>query len=193
MVRQYVAYALSYRNIEEMMKERGISIDRATINRWVIKYAPLLEKAFGNKHKRPTNQNWQIDETYIKIRGRWDYLYHAIDKNVKTIDFMFSVTCDHQAASKFFGKAIGSNGLPSAVQLLINNLCCLFIAVRQVKYLNNIVEQDHQHIKRITKPILGFKSFTAANATLAGIELHHMLKKGQCALFSIPGINYFLH
>ena len=123
-------------------------------------------------------------------------MYRAVDKNGATVDFMFSVTRDRQAAAKFFSKAIGSNGLPTTVtidksgannaalaglnlQFLINNLGGLFITVKQVKYLNNIAEQDHRQIKRITRPMLGFKSFAAANATLAGIELHHMIKKGQ--------------
>ncbi len=195
-VRWYVAYALSYRNIEEMMKERSISIDHATINRWVIKYAPLLEKAFRSKHKRPTGMSWRMDETYIKNKGKWGYLYRAVDKDGATIDFMFSAKRDRSAALKFFRKAIGSNGLPHTVTIdksgannaalerlnllfLMSSLCFLFITIRQIKYLNNIIEQDHRHIKRITKPMLGFKSFAAAKATIAGIELHHMLKKGQ--------------
>jgi len=195
-VRWYVAYALSYRNIEEMMKERGIIVDHATINRWVIKYAVLLEKEFRNKHKRPTGMSWRMDETYVKNKGKWGYLYRAVDKEGATVDFMFSMKRDRKAALRFFKKAIGSNGMPHTVTIdksgannaaleqlnmlfLMGNLCFMFINIRQIKYLNNIVEQDHRHIKRITNPMLGFKSFASAKATIAGVELHHMLKKGQ--------------
>jgi len=195
-VRWYVAYALSYRNIEEMMQERGIAVDHATINRWVIKYAPLLEKTFRNQHKRPTGMSWRMDETYVKNKGKWGYLYRAVDQDGATVDFMFSAKRDRSAALRFFKQAISSNGLPHTITIdksgankaaldrlnllfLMSNLCFLFINIRQIKYLNNIIEQDHRHIKRITKSMLGFKSFAAAKATLAGIELHHMLKKGQ--------------
>jgi putative transposase len=195
-VRWYVAYALSYRNIEEMIKERGILVDHATINRWVIKYAALLEKEFRNKHKRSTGMSWRMDETYIKNKGKWGFLYRAVDKEGDTVDFMFSAKRDCKAALRFFKKAIGSSGSPHTVTIdksgannaaleqlnelfLMNNLCFLFITIRQIKYLNNIVEQDHRHIKRIIKPMLGFKSFASAKATIAGVELHHMLRKGQ--------------
>lgn len=195
-IRWYVAYSLSYRNIEEMLKERGIEVDHATINRWVIEYAPLLEEEFRKKHKRTTGLSWRMDETYLKNNGKWGFLYRATDKAGDTVDFMFSAKRDRKAALRFFKKAIGSNGLPHTVtidksgannaaleqineQFLLNNLCFLFIIIRQIKYLNNIVEQDHRHIKLIIKPMLGFKSFVSAKATIAGIELHHMLKKGQ--------------
>jgi putative transposase len=200
-VRWYVAYALSYRNIEEMMKERGIAVDHATINRWVIKYAPLLEGEFRKKHKLPTGLSWRMDETYLKNKGKWGFLYRATDKNGDTVDFMFSAKRDRKAALRFFKKAIGSSGLPHTVTIdksgansaaleqlneifLINNLCIMFIIVRQCKYLNNIVEQDHRHIKKIIKPMLGFKSLSSAKATIAGVELHHMLRKGQMASFA---------
>ena len=195
-VRWCVAYSLSYRNIEEMLRERGISIDHATINRWVIKCLPQLEKEFRKKYKRQTGLSWRMDETYVKNRGKWAYLYRAVDKQGKAIDFMLSAKRDRKAALRFFKKAIGSNGLPHTLTIdksgpnnaalenlntlfLTNNLCILFIVIRQIKYLNNIVEQDHRHIKRIIKPMLGFKTFVSAKATIAGIELHHMLKKGQ--------------
>ncbi len=195
-VRWYVAYSLSYRDIEEMIKERGISVDHATINRWVVKYAPLLEGEFRKKHKRPVGMSWRMDETYVKNKGKWGFLYRAVDKEGDTVDFMFSAKRDRKAAWRFFKKAIGSSGLPHTVTIdksgannaaleqlnelfLTNNLCFLFIVIRQIKYLNNIVEQDHRHIKKVIKPMFGFKSFASAKATIAGVELHHMLKKGQ--------------
>jgi len=194
-VRWYVAYSLSYRDIEEMLKERGILVDHATINRWVLEYAPLLENKFRKKYKRPVGMSWRMDETYLKNGGKWGFLYRAVDKEGDTVDFMFSAKRDRKAALRFFKKAIGSNGFPHTVTIdksgannaaleqlnelfLMSNLCFLFMTIRQIKYLNNIVEQDHRHIKRII-PMLGFKSFVSAKATIAGVELHHMLRKGQ--------------
>ncbi|WP_423063547.1 IS6 family transposase [Candidiatus Paracoxiella cheracis] len=198
-VRWYLAYALSYRNIEELMLERGVNVDHSTINRWVIKYAPLLEAEFRKKHKSPVGGSWRMHETYIKVKGDWHYLYRAVDKEGNTIDFLLSKQRDKQAAKRFFKKAIGTHGLPKKVTIdksgsnksalksinliltLLSMICGVFITifVRDIKYLNNIVEQDHRSIKRIIKPMMGFKSFDTAEATLAGIELHHMLQKGQ--------------
>ena len=198
-VRWYVAYALSYRDIEEMMAERGVSVDHSTINRWVIKYGPELEAEFRKHNKRNVGISWRMDETYIKVKGEWVYLYRAVDKEGNTIDFMLSKKRDKAAAKTFFNKAIGAHGLPEKVtidksgsnkagldalnvQLAILILlgCALSpMLIRQIKYLNNIIEQDHRFIKKITKPMMGFKSFEAAQATIAGIELHHMLRKGQ--------------
>lgn len=198
-VRWYLTYSLSCRDIEEMMLERGIKVDHSTINRWVIEYAPLLEDEFRKQSKRKTGSSWRMDETYIKTKGKWCYFYRAVDKEGKTIDFMLSKNRDQVAANAFFIKAIGSSGLPEKItidksgankagidainlQLFVLSLlgCTLMqIEVRQIKYLNNIIEQDHRGIKRITNPMMGFKAFHSAEATLAGIELCRMLKKGQ--------------
>lgn len=199
LVRWYLAYSLSYRDIEELALERGLKVDHSTINRWVIEYAPLLEETFRKHHKRTTGISWRVDETYIKVKGQWLYLYRVVDKEGHTVDFFFSEKRDEPAARAFFSKAIGSNGFPEKVTMdksgankagidAINLLLALLfmmgglffqITVRQIKYLNNIVEQDHRFIKKITKPMKGFKAFHSAQATLAGIELHHMLRKGQ--------------
>jgi transposase-like protein len=188
-IRWYAAYALSYRNPEEMMAERGVSVDHSTINRWAIRYLPLLEKIF-RKHKRPVGESWRMDETYIKVQGQWKYLYRAVDKEGKTIDFLLRAQRDKAAATRFFKKARGQNGDPVKVTMDksgankaamdgINKDRDVPIEVRQIKYLNNIVEQDHRAVKRITKPMMGFKSFRAASYVLAGIELMHMIRKGQ--------------
>jgi putative transposase len=188
-VRWYVAYSLSYRDVEELMLERGVEVDHSTINRWVVHYSPNLLSEFKNKKKK-TGISWRMDETYIKIKGAWHYLYRAVDKEGDTIDFMLSKKRDKDAARKFFKKAIKSSGKPLKINMdksganrtgveEINKNLSKKIEVQQVKYLNNIVEQDHRFIKKKINPMMGFKSFNSANATLEGIELHHMLKKKQ--------------
>jgi len=198
-VRWYVAYSLSYRDIEELMLERGVEVDHSTLNRWVIHYAPLLENKFSKNYKRKVGNSWRMDETYIKVKGVWHYLYRAVDKDGDTVDFMLSKNRNLAAAKAFFDKAICTNGLPEKVtidksgankagldainlQLIILALLrytLMQINIRQIKYLNNIVEQDHRGIKRIVNPMMGFKSFYSAQATIAGIELYRMLKKSQ--------------
>src|SRR5665647_2579010 len=188
-IRWYAAYALSYRNLETVMQERGVAVDHSTISRWAIRFLPLLEKVLRQR-KRPVGSSWRMDETYIKVGGQWKYLYRAVDKQGHTIDFLLRAKRDTVAAAKFFEKAMKQNGYPQKVTMDksgankaaidgINEGRDIQIEVRQIKYLNNIVEQDHRSVKRITQPMLGFKSFSAARAILAGIELMHMIRKGQ--------------
>jgi len=188
-VRWYCAYALSSRNIEEMMQERGYNIDHSTVNRWVDEYSPKLLDKF-NKNKRKVGNRWYVDETYIKVKGKWKYYYRAVDKQGHTIDFLLTAKRDKKAAKRFFKKSIKSSGKPSLVNLdksgankaavkQYNEDCNKRIKIRQNKYKNNIVEQDHRNIKRITRPMLGFKNFHCAQRKLKGIELMKMIKKGQ--------------
>jgi putative transposase len=185
----YAAYPLSYRHVEELMQERGVSVDHATINRWVLKYSALLEAAFHHR-KRPVWLSWRMDETYIRIKGQWYYLYRAVDKIGQTIDFLLTAQRDERAAKRFLTKAIRRHGVPEKITIDgseanaaairgYNEAHGTAIIIRRGKYLNNVVEQDHQAVKRVTRPMLGFKSFGAAQSTLVGIELMHMLKKGQ--------------
>lgn len=196
-VRWYVAYAISYRNIEELMAERGSSVDHATINRWVIEYAPLLEEFFRQRYKIPVSSSWRMDETYIKIKGEWHYLYRAVDKEGQTIDFMLSKKRDREAVEDFLEKVIGCSGIPDKVTIdksgankagleainiqleILLMWAGQFFEIRQIKYLNNLVEQNHRAIKRIVNPMMGFKAFHSAEATLSGVELYHMLRKSQ--------------
>jgi putative transposase len=191
-IRWYVAYPLSYRHIEEMMEERGVSVDHSSIIRWAIRFLPLIEK-MARKHKRPVGGSWRMDETYIKVKGVWKYLYRAVDKQGKSVDFLLTAKRDMAAAKRFFDKAMTANGAPDKVAMdksgankaaidKINAGRAVPITVRQVKYLNNIVEQDHRAIKRVTRPMLGFKSFRSAGNVLAGVELMHMIWKGQFAI-----------
>ena len=159
------------------------------MNRWVIKYAPLLEKAF-HKKKKQTGDRWQLDETYLKVKGQWKYYYRAVDKQGNTIDFLLTAKRDKKAALRFLTKTIGRNVKPGLVNINKSgsNKACIKqfnyennrrIKIRQCKYLNNIIEQDHRNVKRITRNMLGFKNFDSAQSTLAGIELMAMIKKGQ--------------
>ena len=115
-VRWYVAYPLSTRHVEELMEERGVEVDHSTINRWVIKYSPQLEEAF-HRRKRPVWVSWRMDETYIKVKGQWRYLYRAVDKQGQTIDFLLTEHRDKEAALCFLKKAIRRNGLPETCLL----------------------------------------------------------------------------
>ena len=188
-VRWYVAYPISYRQLEEMMEERGVEVDHSTLNRWVVKYVPLLDPRFRAR-KRPVGSSWRLDETYVKVKGAWKYLYRAVDKAVATVDFLLTAKRDRKAALRFLRKAIGHHGIPEKITIDKSgaNTAAIEsynaeheadIEIRQIKYLNNIVEQDHRAVKRATRPMLGFKSFWSSAATLAGIDLMHMIRKGQ--------------
>ena len=199
-IRWYAAYPLSCRHLEEMMEERGVTVDHSTVSRWAIRFLPLLEKTF-RKYKRPVGGSWRMDETYIQVKGVWKYLYRAVDRDGKTIDFLLTAKRDKAAAKRFFDKAMQANGVPEKVTMdksgankaaidEINANREKPMVVRQVKYLNNIVEQDHRAMKRITKSMLGFKSFQSAKNILAGIELMHMIRKGQIMMEGADKMSY---
>ena len=116
-VRWYVAYPLSDRQVEELMQERGVSVDHATINRWVVKYSAQLEAAF-HRRKGPVWLSWRMDETYIRVKGQWRYLYRAVDKFGQTIDFLLTEQRDEHAATRFLTKAIRPHGVPEKVRLM---------------------------------------------------------------------------
>nr|WP_281278377.1 IS6 family transposase [Zongyanglinia marina] len=177
----YVRYAVSYRDLEEIMTERGVEVDHATLNRWVVKFSPTIA-ANAQARKKPTAISWRMDETYIKVRGKWTYLYRAVDRDGQTLDFMLSERRDTAAARRFFKRAVGSNGIPDRIAIDKSgaNLAGLqklnvilkftgtgrIINIVQSKYLNNIVEQDHRFIKRITRPILGFSGLKTLRQSL---------------------------
>ena len=193
-VRWYLRYGLSYRDLEEMLRERGASPDHTSIFRWVQRFTPQLLEAFKSR-KAPVGGRWRMDETYIKVKGQARYLYRAVDKNGDTVDFLLTARRDRDAARRFLEKAVKNNGVPSLVNIDKSganqagiedyNESLGFgppdIEVRQCKYLNNIVEQEHRNVKRRIRPMLGFKSFWTARVVLGGIELVHMLRKGQLA------------
>ncbi len=192
-VRWYLRYSLSYRDLEEMMLERGLHVDHTTIYRWVQHYAPELEKRC-RPHLKATTDSWRVDETYIKVKKEWVYLYRAVDSQGNTLGFFFSPTRDAKAAKRFFLKTLAASqsSEPRAINVDKNAAYPKASAelkaeghlpesceLRQVKYLNNLVEQDHRFIKRLTKPGMGFFSFETAWRTLQGYEIMKMIRKGQ--------------
>ncbi|MGH1049394.1 MULTISPECIES: IS6 family transposase [Bacillus] len=195
-VRWYLRYNLSFRDLVEMMEERGLSLAHTTIMRWVHQYGPELDKRV-RRHLKSTNDSWRVDETYVKVKGQWMYLYRAVDSKGNTIDFHLSKTRDHRAAKRFFKKALWSfhaskprvitvdknPAYPIAFEeLKKEKKMPVGIQIRQVKYLNNIVEQDHRFIKKRVRSMLGLKSFRTATSILSGIEAMHIIKKGQLIL-----------
>ena len=184
-------FTLSYRDVEELMSIRGIKVDHSTIQRWVFKFSKEVEKNM-HKRKKQVCDSWRMDETYIKVKGRDMYLYRAVDKYGNTVDFLLTRRRQKISAQKFFNKAIGNNGKPRIVNidksgsnssaiLTVNkrSLSTKKIKIRKVKYLNNIIEQDHRRIKRRIRIMTGFKEFESAQRTLSGIEVVSIIKKDQ--------------
>jgi len=184
-------FSLSYRELEEMAYIRGAVIDHSTLQRWIKRFVQLIDIQV-RKRKKPVVSSWRMDETYIKLNGSWIYLYRAVDALGNTIEFLLRKNRDKAAAKAFFRKAFRNNDRPdkvnvdksgsnmSALNSANNNLPDdQQIQIRQNKYLNNIIEQDHRFIKKRTKPMLGFKNFQSAKITIAGIENIRMIQKGQ--------------
>ncbi len=192
-VRWYCRYQLSYRDVEEMMKDRGLAVDHSTIYRWVQRYAPEI-----NKRMRPylkmSGTSYRIDETYIRVGKECKYLYRAVDKEGQTIEFMLSAKRDVLAAKRFFKKVMRADHrrLPLSINVdknaaypdaftasqaekVLPHDCKL----RRVKYLNNVIEQDHRFIKKKVRASQCFKRFHTAERTLEGIEAINMIRKGQ--------------
>ena len=168
-VRWYVAYPLRLRHVEEMMQVRGVFVDHSTVHRWAVRMLPVLAGVF-RRRKRPVSRSWRMDETYIKVSGKWKYLYRAVDRDGGTVDFLLTAKRDLAAARRFLERAINLHDVPEKITIdksgantaaieSVKANACVDIVMRQNKYLNNIVEQDHRAIKRITRPMLGFKSF----------------------------------
>ena len=213
-VRWYVRYSLSYRDLEEMMRERGLHVDHTTIYRWVQHFAPELDKRC-RPHLKACNDSWRVDETYIKVKKVWMYLYRAVDSGGNTLEFLLSPTRDAEAAKRFFVKALHATAgsapqacpveeptavadlnpttsaprvinvdknaaYPKAIaDLKAAGILPASVELRQVKYLNNLIEQDHRFIKRVVKPGMGFFSVETAGRTLQGYEVMNMIRKGQ--------------
>jgi len=190
-VRWYLTYKLSYRDLVEMMAERGVDVSHTTILRWVQRFVPEFEKRW-NRYARAAGSSWRVDETYIRVRGRWTYLYRAVDRQGLTVDFLLSERRDIAAAKLFFTQAIKPHGPPKRItldgypathaalsELKAEEVLPQRTIVRTSKYLNNLSEQDHRRVKQRVYPMLGFKRFANATVTISGVELVHRIRKEQ--------------
>src|SRR5262245_54211023 len=192
-VRWYLRYSLSLRGVEELLEERGLEADHTTVWRWVQCYGPELEQRM-RRHLKATNKSWRVDETYVRVKGRWYYLYRAIDSAGATIDFLLSARRDADAAKRLFRKALSDPSHPQP-RVINTDLAPIYASAipgikkegilrrrcrhRPIQYLNNILEQDHRAIKRRVNAKQGFREFQAARRTIQGYEAMHMIRKGQ--------------
>ena len=198
-VRWYLSFKLSSRDLVEMMAERGIELAHTAILRWVQRYVPEFEKRWS-RYARTVGGSWRCDETYIKVNGGWTYLYRAVDKQGRTVDFWLSERRDVAAAKAFFRKSMKQNGAPRVITLDAYAASHRAIAdlkaegkmpkrvrVRSSKFLNNGIEQDHRRIKQRVRPMLGFRRFQTAAVTIRGIELAAKIRKQQFKVGKLPG------
>ena len=194
-VRWYLRYELSLRDLVEMMAERGLALAHTTIMRWVQRFVPEFERRW-NRFARKAGRFGRVNETYVKIRGKWTYLYRAVDRDGLTMDFRLSANRDVKAAKAFFCKALATQERPP-VTITLDGYAASHRAVRELsaqstrwkrtrlrssKYLNNLVEQVHRGVKSRINPMLGFKVFDRAAVTIAGVELQNRIRKGQFSL-----------
>jgi IS6 family transposase len=192
-IRWYLMFPISYRDLELMLQDPGVEVDHTTVFRWIQAYAAELEKRL-RPHLRMNNGSWPMDETSVKVKGRWIYLYRAVDSRVQTIDFLLSAKRDAEVAKWFFRKALAQPHTVNPRTIIVDKNAAYPKAtaemkkdgvlwrrsrLRQVKYLNNIVEQDHRSVTRLSRPGLGFGGFWTARRTLAGYEAMAMMRKGQ--------------
>ena len=177
--------------MEELLEERGLEADHTTVWRWVQRYGPELEQRM-RRHLKPTNKSWRVDETYIRVKGRWCYLYRAIDSAGDTIDFLLSALRDADAAKRLFRKALSDHSQPRVINTDLAPIYSSAIPAikkegtfrrrcrhRPIQYLNNIIEQDHRAVKRRVNAKQGFREFQAARRTIQGYEAINMMRKGQ--------------
>ena len=198
-VRWYLSYRLSYRDLVEMMDERGLKIAHSTILRWVFKYSLMLKEQVRT-HLKGNLKSWRMDETYIKVKGEWKYLFRAVDKEGKTIDFYLSHSRDYKAARFFFTKTIHrySQKCPTVINVDKNGAYTMAkrelekkkkwpdqLDLRQNKYLNNIIEQDHRRVKWKMNHAMGYHDMMHALIPITGVEVMHMIRKRQVPLISM--------
>jgi transposase-like protein len=195
-VRWYCKYGISYRDLAEMMEERGVNVDPSTIFRWVQRYAPEIEKC-ARRYQGFRSGSWRVDETYVRVGGKWKYLFRAVDKHGQLVDFVLSDRRNTRAAYRFLRKALKtvSDHPPSSIttdklasypkairRLQKESLLSKDVEHRTSKYLNNLIEADHGALKRVIRPTCGFQRMKTASATLKGFEVMRMIRRGHCVL-----------
>jgi len=195
-VRWYCKYGISYRDLAEMMEERGVSVAPSTIFRWVQRYAPEIEKRV-RQYQGKRSGSWRVDETYVRVGGRWKYLFRAVDKHGQLIDFMLSDRRNTRAAYRFLRKALKVMRDYPPSSIMTDKLASYPNAIRRLqreghlandvehrtsKHLNNIIEADHGALKRVIRPTRGFQSMKTARATIKGFEVMRMIRRGHCVL-----------
>jgi transposase, IS6 family len=195
-VRWYCKYGISYRDLAEMMSERGVEVDPSTIFRWVQRYAPELEKRV-RRYQGHRSGSWRVDETYVRVGGHWKYLFRAVDKHGQLIDFMLSDRRNTSAAYRFLRKALKTMDDCPPSSITTDKLASYPKAIRRLqreghlahhvehrrsKYLNNIIEADHGALKRVIRPTRGFQRMKTAYATIKGFEVMRMIRRGHCIL-----------
>ena len=198
-VRWYESYKLSYRDLVAMMGERGLAMAHTTIMRWEQHYSPEFQKRW-RRFARTVGGSWRMDETYVRVKGAWMYLYRAVDKAGQTVDFFLSRNRDENAAKAFLRKAMKGQRIPTKITLdayaashrAVSDLkqsgeLAPRVLVRTSKYLNNMIEQDHRGIKQRLRPMLGLKSYRTAVVVIGGIELAGKIKKGQFKIGKLGG------
>ena len=188
----YLRYPLSYRDIEEMMLERGFEVDHSTLNRWVLAYAPQIERRL-RAFRKPHCGSVRVDETYVKVRGEWRYLYRAIDKQGEAVDFLLTARRDFEAAKRFFRKMVANQPLlapdrigtdaagPYPPAIAATRKAGLLPSIPKhyvTKHLQQGIESDHFRVKKNMPKIGGFRSFTTARRTIQGFEAMLWLRKG---------------
>jgi IS6 family transposase len=203
----YLRFSLSYRDVEELLAERGLHADHVTVWRWVQRYAPEMERHLRSRLK-PSTDSWRVDETYIRVKGKWRYLYRAVDSSGATLDFLLSAKQDAAAAKRFFAKALGRANHPAPRVINTDGHSAYPPAIarlkaegalerdcrhRPVPYLNNVLEQDHRAIKRRINASQHFRSFWGAWRTIAGYEAIHMIRKSQACWSASSGGAVLLH
>ncbi|MDM5153341.1 IS6 family transposase [Bacillus sp. DX1.1] len=191
----YCRFSLSYRDVSEILKERGISVHPTTIMRWVHEYGNLMYQIWRKKNKT-AQLSWRLDETYIKVKGKWCYLYRAIDKEGQMLDIQLRKKRDTQAAYAFMKRLVRTYGEPTVLTTdKAPSLNCALKKLQRIdfykntfhrttKYLNNLIEQDHRHVKRRFARSLGFQSLRHASRTIKGIETLHAIYKQRRSLQS---------
>jgi IS6 family transposase len=191
-VRWYLRYPISFAHMAEMAAERGLRVTASCIWRWVQVFGPEIDKRCRPQLKR-TNRSWRLDEAYINIKGRDRFLYRAVDSTGQTIDFLLTDRRDAAAAKRFFRRALqNDNSMPRVINVDKNLAYPRAVAdlkadgvigprcrLRQCKYLNNVVEQDHRNVKRRTWLARGYGSLPTAWRILRGIEATEMVRKGR--------------